>query len=584
MMYSATTPSIPRRGNNPSDDLSKRAVRGRSRRVRPAIEGLEDRAMLSTFLVTNAFDSSRVSIPGSLRWAVHQANLPMNQGSTVEITSAVLNQGNTINLTGGELPIRSSLTIENASGVPLTIRQTRRGARLFEVFANSRTTAVTITGLSASSALTLTGGQVVARNGGGILVDNPLNNLTLSYVNVVGNTALQLPSSRRAATHGSGGGIYSRGSVTLNNSSVSSNSAIGPNSAAGLGGGIYADQGVTLVASQVNSNTARNFGGILNVTGSVQVLDGSTVNGNSSSGNSLMTGDTGGGGISEMVGNVTISDSQVNNNKTVGMYSGGIVLLLGGATVTNGSQVDGNTNNGPGGGIAANYAGAVTVSNGSQVDGNTGAGLGGGIVNFAPNYGISVTGDSHVDDNILTNVQTAAVTGGLLLIFQNPKLNRGFLSGGLGDPALMSALRQFVAASSQLEGPLTTAIANFPNSGNEEVGGGISSVLTGPIAISGGSTVSGNLSGAVIANNAFPGYGGGVFANLGSITIDGSTVSGDTATGQGGGIWNGQSLILTNSNVIQNQATSQGGGIFNRGTFSSSGSIISGNTPDEVYP
>ena len=138
---------------------------------------------------------------------------------------------------------------------------------------------------------------------------------------------------------------------------------------------------------------SRNFGGILNVTGPVQVLDGSTVTGNSSSGNSLPTGNLG-GGIAEMDGNVTISDSdsQVSNNKTPGMYCGGIVSLLGSATVTDGSQVDGNTNNGPGGGIAANFGGPVTISNGSQVDGNTGAGLGGGIVNFALDCGVTVIG------------------------------------------------------------------------------------------------------------------------------------------------------------------------------------------------
>ncbi len=92
------------------------------------------------------------------------------------------------------------------------------------------------------------------------------------------------------------------------------------------------------------------------------------------------------------------------------MYSGGIVILLGGVTVTDGSQIDGNSANGPGGGIAANFEGAVTISDGSQVDGNTGAGLGGGIVNFSETFGISVTGQSQVSNNTLTNVEDAHAT------------------------------------------------------------------------------------------------------------------------------------------------------------------------------
>jgi fibronectin-binding autotransporter adhesin len=544
---------------------------------------LEDRVTPSTILVTSSFDPPRVLVRGSLRWAIAQANLPKNRGSTVEITSAAVNNIRTIILHAGELPIRSSMTIENASGLPLTIQQSTPNSRLFHVFANRRTTAVTITGLNAYSPLTLTGGKVVGGNGGGILVDNPANALTLSDVNVIGNAAIQIGSPRRAS-HGNGGGVYSRGTVSLDDSNVSSNSAIGPNSASGQAGGIYTDRGLTLVASHVDSNTARNFGGILNVIGPVQVLAASTVNGNASSGNSLATGNTGGGGIAEMNGNVTVSDSQVSNNKTVGMYSGGIVLLLGGATVTDGSQVDGNTNNGPGGGIAANFGGAVTIRDGSQVDGNTGAGLGGGVVTFAAAYGVNVVDGSQVDNNTLTNIENAAVTSGLVLLVRDPKLGRTFRASGRGDPVLRAALRQFTTACLQLESQLLTAITELPSNGDVEVGGGIGSILTGPIVISGGSAVNGNLSGALVANNPFPGYGGGVFANLGPVTIDGSTVSGNSATGEGGGIWNGQSLILSNSNVVQNQAGTQGGGVFNRGTFTSNGSIITGNTPEEIYP
>ena len=170
------------------------------------------RATPSTILVTNPFDAPRVLVPGSLRWAVAKANLPRNQDSLVEITPSALNNTRSINLHAGELRIRSSTTIENASGVPLTIRQGTPNARILQVFANRRTTAVTTQDCAPSSTLALTGGQVVGRNGGGILVDNPLNNLTLAYVNLVGNAAVQIHSPR-LAKHGNGGGLYSHGTV-----------------------------------------------------------------------------------------------------------------------------------------------------------------------------------------------------------------------------------------------------------------------------------------------------------------------------------------------------------------------------------
>ena len=400
---------------------------------------------------------------------------------------------------------------------------------------------------------------------------------------MVGNSAAQVNHPRLGAK-GNGGGIYSSGTVTLDHTSVSGNSANGPNGASGHAGGVYTDRGVTLIASHVDSNTARNAAGILNVFGSVEVLSGSTVNNNSSYGSSFNTGDLGGGGIGEMAGNVIISDSQVSNNTAVGMYSAGIVILLGGVTVTDGSQIDGNCADGPGGGIAANFEGAVTISDGSQVDGNTGAGLGGGIVNFSETFGISVTGQSQVADNTLTNGEDAHVTSGLISVGLDPAVQRAFVSGGRGDAMLKAALQLFANACAQRAPMIKQAVNAFPSNGTVEVGAGISSALGGPIEIGGGSDISDNGFAGKQQGQAANGVGGGVFANLGPITIDGSTISGNTATSDGGGIWNGTSLSITNSIVTENQAYVHGGGIFNQGTFTSSNTSVVDNTPDNFYP
>lgn len=559
-------------------------TRARSRTYRLAIDVLEDRTTPSTFLVTNDSDPRGALVRGSLRWAITQASLARNQGSTVEITPAV--QG-TITLHAGELRISSSMTIQNASGAPVTIQQETPNARVFHVTGNSLTTTVTIAGDSAASSLTLTGGQARNGNGGGILVDNSQNFLTLQYVNVTGNSAAQASNSR-SGTKGNGGGIYSNGTVTLDHSSVSFNTASGPNGATGHAGGVYSAQGVTLFASHVDSNAARDAGGILNAFGSVEVVNGSTVNGNTSTGHTFTLGDLGGGGITQLNGNVVISQSQVNDNKTVGMYSGGIVILIGGVTVTDGSQVNGNANNGPGGGIAANFGGAVVVANGSQVSGNRGAGLGGGIVNFSETFGVIVADHSQVADNTLTSAQNSGVAiGGLATLGSSPSTQRSVLLGGRGNTALTAALQLFINVCRQKVPLLTQALDAFPANTTDQVGGGIATVLAGPIVVNGQSTISGNHF-AQQGSGASIGDGGGLFAILGPITIDDSTISGNQATGDGGGIWNGHSLTVSNSTVTQNQAGAGGlgGGIFNAelATFTSSNTAITNNVPDNVFP
>lgn len=557
--------------------------------LRLDLEVLEDRQVPSTFLVTNASDNLE---PGSLRYAITQANLPGNNSSTIEITPQVAGP---IALSLGELPINASMTLVNDSGAPLEIRQGTANARVFHVEANAG--AVTLTGGS-GSAITLDGGTA-GGNGGGVLVDSASTTLTLNFVNVVSNKA-----------SGAGGGIYSAGSVILNSSTIAGNyaggdggglfvndgnvslndgSSVNGNQAPnGKGGGINVQLGTVTVAngSQVNDNTARNVGGIEvgNVPQpndiAVSVSSGSTVNGNSSTATvNPFTGDFGGGGIAvEGFGDVYISASQVNDNHTVGMYSGGIVVALGSVTVTNGSQVDGNTNNGPGGGIAANFLGTVTVSNGSQVNGNTGGAIGGGIVNFAgPMGAVIVTGGSQVDDNVLTNGETLEQVLAVFALYAKapPILDR--FATILNSPeasALLAALPQ-IQSEGDLYGQIAAEIPGFLT-----VGGGIGT-MAAPISINGGSEVNGNIAGQRVGSNPLSiGLGGGLFSLLGNIQVSYASVEGNQALyGNGGGIYDSMgSVTLDHANVSNNKAALDGGNIWNGGTLFANSSTLEGGT------
>ena len=96
------------------------------------------------------------------------------------------------------------------------------------------------------SGLTLTGGDVGDFDGGGAIRN--LENLTVTSSTISGN----------AAFYGSGGGIYSGysyyGNVTVNNSTVSDNSA------GSYGGGISADN-LTVNNSTITGNSALAVGG-----------------------------------------------------------------------------------------------------------------------------------------------------------------------------------------------------------------------------------------------------------------------------------------------------------------------------------
>jgi hypothetical protein len=117
-------------------------------------------------------------------------------------------------------------------------------------------------------------------------------------------------------------------------------------------------------------------------------------------------------------------------------------------------------------------------------------------------------------------------------------------------------------------------------------GGGQDSVLT----IDNGVTVT--LNSLIITNGSAP-SGGGIF-NVGTLTLNGSTVTGNTAFGSaigGGGIFNVGTLTLNGSTVTGNTASSPGGGIFNDcgGTLAGAvaapapGANVYANTPDDIF-
>ena len=81
--------------------------------------------------------------------------------------------------------------------------------------------------------------------------------------------------------------------------------------------------------------------------------------------------------------------------------------------------------------------------------------------------------------------------------------------------------------------------------------------------------------------------GGGGIVNIGTVTLNNSKVTANTAYGDigggGGGILNFGPVTLNNSQVTGNTLrTGSGGGIFTLGTLTLNNSTVRGNCPDDI--
>jgi len=142
----------------------------------------------------------------------------------------------------------------------------------------------------------------------------------------------------------------------------------------------------------------------------------------------------------------------------------------------------------------------------------------------------------------------------------------------IDDPTTTSENFDVTLAGLTLTGGLTTFS-----------GGAIRSRTTGNLTID-QSTVSGN---SATGNNS---TGGGIWTYSGAVTLTNSTVSGNSSFDNGGGIWTRSGAVtLTSSTVTENSTVGAGGGVYVLNTNSSpafiiENSIIAGNTDDGTGP
>ncbi len=409
--------------------------------------------------------------------------------------------------------------------------------------------------------LTILGGTIqnnqAARAGGGI--ENNAGTITMTTV-LLGAPAGGLAIGNSAGINGGGLHTSGAGVVTIIGGNIESNVA------GQEGGGLWNSAEGTLTLRpnannpdvQVLSNiangdgTEQGGGGLFNDGGTVMIRNGVFAD-NISTAQAI--GNGGGGIFNDGVMNLT-DTSFARNMAALGLANGGAILNSDGGVLTiTGGQISANTAARAGGGIENNL-GTLTLTDvilgGPEVEDGNNAGINGG--------GLHISGEGMV-----------TINGGA--VSNNTAGQEG---GGLWNSAAGTLTIQNSGAGSALISA-NTALGD----GTEQGGGGIFN--DGGAVIITGATIQNNVSTAEAVGNG----GGGIF-NDGSLTISGTTISGNTANanqdttglGNGGGILNsdGGVLVMTGGSLSGNLAARAGGGIENAGGMVTLSSVTIGGT------
>ncbi len=467
--------------------------------------------------------------------------------------------------------------------------------------------------LNLGGTLRIVGGAVDSnsanRAGGGIEDSNGL--VQMDSVMVRGN-------SIATAAPGNGGGLHSGGgTVTVTNSSFLSNTAV-------EGGGLWSNGVLSIVSTEdgdmfVMDNTAtgndadKGGGGIYAESAATLTMIGVMVEGNAATGTSGSGGglfiadgvqatvakgtisnnraNRAGGGIeiandpmADGVASLTLDDVEVNGNTIAvaapgnggGIHSGGGALIVKGGSVSSNSAVEGggiwsngsvlierdeddadalisdNTASGDdatngGGGLYAETGGDFNVQ-GATIEGNSATGTsgsGGGV--FVADGASVVMEEVDIIDN------SANRAGGGIEVADDATT---------GDKASLTLTRVNVGFNS-------IATANPGNGGGLHVGG------TGEAFVS---------QSAFVFNEANEG-GGLWISGGGDLSLRLSTVSGNSATGDGGGIYDngdGGQIRIADATIAGNTASGNGGGLLSQSadgsTFSFTNTIVGDNS------
>ena len=362
------------------------------RRMRPRLEPLEERSLLSTFTVVDLGDGGTGSgLQGDLRYCIDHADANGDLSNHIVFQPGVTG---TISLRQGRLFIDKNLEIDGPGADQLTISGSGLSG-VFEITTDPRARNVRMTGLTIADGIGVF--TTFGHEGGGLF--NWHADVTLTDCVFAGN-AVGGPGDV-----GRGGGIYSAaGNLVLTNCTITDNQANGPDTA--TGGGIDFENGtLALNHCTISGNSAATEGGgVVNFFGGGGVMATDTI----VTGNTARIGGGILGGIATWI-RCTITDNVALSG--AGVDAGDITLID--CTIA-----DNVATVGVGGGLYNGGAAHLTLI-GCTVSGNSAATNGGGL--WWPGGLVSIT-DSTFSGN-------SAADGGGIYMFGSTNRNSLELTG-----------------------------------------------------------------------------------------------------------------------------------------------------------
>jgi hypothetical protein len=234
--------------------------------------------------------------------------------------------------------------------------------------------------------------------------------------------------------------------------------------------------------------------------------------------------------------------------------------------VLNNCTVTGNEATGAGGGIHATLGASLSIMD-SAITSNEAGSRGGGI--FAPSAVVTLTNTAVSENTSLDQgggvyMETfGAVTGGVFSNNTSQSTGGGIAVGYAGGPGGRGVVVSDSLITGNTGGGIWGRYANISVSGSTISNNSTSGSGAGIYVISGGSIAVTN---STVSNNHAVGSGGGLAMHPFSGTIDicNSTITGNSADDNGGGVYgnNRTKVVLTNSTVSGNLAKGSGGGIW----------------------
>ena len=313
------------------------------------------------------------------------------------------------------------------------------------------------------------------------------------------------------------------------------------------GGGIFVRDGARLTLSgvTVTNNASGVGGGIAANPGSTVTLNGSTVSGN----DAYVSGGFGGymGGIGSD-GSLTVTNSTISGNHAVSYAAG---IYADGSVTMTGSTVDGNILLNPTGTSQAAgvlFQGTTLSIDSSTISNNVVQSIGGS------GGGLEVSGSGTVSNSAIfgnSAFESAGFEAGFgTWHFTGDDVHDNHADANAGGISVNGSSVAVTLDGSTVRG----------NTAGYE-GGGIAVANGASLAIT-GSSISGNVAGTPTTT----GFGGGIttsFPGTATLSVSGSTIDANHATGDGGGVYNGHDATFTNTTLSGNTADHRGGALYN---------------------